>query len=45
MDDFKLQSSTNGENKNRIKNIGNFLIAGTGLAITMGIVAVLVYYK
>jgi hypothetical protein len=45
MDDSKLSSSSSGENKNSMKNIGNFIIAGIGFLIAMGLVGILVYYK
>ena len=45
MDDSKLSSNSNGENKNSMKNIGNFIIAGIGFLIAMGLVGILVYYK
>jgi hypothetical protein len=45
MDDSKLQSGQSGENKNSMKNIGNFLIAGVGLIVAMVIVAILVRFK
>jgi hypothetical protein len=45
MDDSKLQSNSNGENKNAMKNIGNFFIAGVGITLAMGIVGVFLYFK
>jgi hypothetical protein len=45
MDDSKFSSNSSGENKNSMKNIGNFLIAGISLVLAMGLVGILLYFK
>ena len=45
INDSELQSNSNGENKNSLKNIGNFLFATAGILLLMAIVGICLFFK